>query len=181
MDSRRPPAIARAGRGRHTVFIELGDDASHGRASDKLLEDPNDDGSLGRLDVHRVALRALATSLVDTDRTVRARRVPARLLTDEIAALFLSELTTEGLLAQIPDEQLVDGAAILNKEGRFLVSRVEAIGNGDDPDAVKMKIREQAQHVRVVTGKTRQLIDDDDTELALLYGSAQRQEAGAIM
>ena len=91
-------------------------------------------GAWGRIEAHLVAGRPRPAVLVGSHLTVRLGLIAERALANEETALFLTELTAEGLFPQIGKGQLVEHPAKLNREDRIVVGAVETVRHRDHTD-----------------------------------------------
>lgn len=62
-------------------------------------------------------------------------------------------------------------------ELRFLISRIEAIRDGNHADTVEVKFRHEGQHEVIVPGQTGQVIDQDHIEFLCLAGGKEGSQS----
>src|SRR5262249_35600418 len=105
----------------------------------------------------------------------RHGRVPIRMLADGEAALLLADLTSQRLLLEILELQLVEDAADLDAKGGVLIVAVQAISDGDDVDTGEMELGQHGEHEIIIARQAREVVDQHDLEGALLAG---REEGG---
>ena len=95
------------------------------------------------------------------------------MLADREAALLLADLTSQRLLLEILELQLVEDAANLDAEGCVLIVAVQAIGDGDDVDTGEMEFGQHGEHEVIIARQPREVVDQHDLEGALLAGSEE--------
>ena len=180
VDTRDAPAASIPNRMLDALAIELPNDGADRDTSGVLLEDPTNDRRLGGADLLIMAVIAHPAAPVDTRLTNRLRTVAERAFTNGKAPPLLSKQTAERLFSEVRKVKLVDSTANVDHESRFVIVRVETIGNRNEPNSQKMELSEHGLHEEVVASQSGQVVHEDDRKEPLLGVSTQGQEPRPI-
>src|SRR5215470_6709319 len=141
--------------------VELGGDGLHAETVGVQAEDPADDLSLGLEDDPCRAVGSVRRPI--------AEKPTAGAATGEGAA----RQPAVGLVAQVVEVELVDQALDGDLELGHLVAGLDAVGDGDELDAVALEATKEGERFDEIARQPRQVVDEDGGE-----GRGRRERSG---
>ena len=172
------PPLARANATGDELLVKKPGNRRSGLTVGVGLEDADDDGSLIGIDADLEPLGAGAALGVAANGPGGKGPIAERGFGEEEAAALLTQLTAQSLGLQITDIGLVEDAAELNHQRGVRIRGVEAVGDGDDPDALQLEVHHHAEGEEGVAGQPREVVDQDDVEGMVASSGAKTIECG---